>query len=250
MDEFKRIFERQLPSAFLINLEGDHIALRDSGRAKGEGFLFRIYEEPRYIRGILEFEDYAMPLVSYAQSQLSDSSETGQLIISKHRNLKVRRQSILSEPLFSKGEAREVSWSLEFEFKKQDTQNDDKLIFSDLVLYWIFYLFPYHVEGEEEGLEKLEISKRYERSKTNRSICLAFHGFNCQACGINMRRNYGTLTHEFIQVHHVEPVSTSGLRIFDPIRDLVPLCPNCHSVAHLKNPPYTVAEIKIMLKNE
>ena len=33
----------------------------------------------------------------------------------------------------------------------------------------------------------------------------------------------------------------------DPVKDLRPVCPNCHSVIHLKAPPYSIDELKDML---
>jgi len=36
----------------------------------------------------------------------------------------------------------------------------------------------------------------------------------------------------------------------DPIKDLIPVCPNCHAMLHRKNPPFTPEEIKdMMFKN-
>ena len=36
---------------------------------------------------------------------------------------------------------------------------------------------------------------------------------------------------DFIEIHHVETVA-AGVRTTDPSRDLVPLCANCHKMAH------------------
>jgi 5-methylcytosine-specific restriction protein A len=34
----------------------------------------------------------------------------------------------------------------------------------------------------------------------------------------------------------------------DPIRDLRPVCPNCHLIIHSKKVPFTVEEVKNMLR--
>jgi 5-methylcytosine-specific restriction protein A len=54
----------------------------------------------------------------------------------------------------------------------------------------------------------------------------------------------------FIEVHHTELVARLAPgTILDPAIDLVPLCSNCHSVAHKrKDTPYTVDEIKAMIE--
>jgi 5-methylcytosine-specific restriction protein A len=89
---------------------------------------------------------------------------------------------------------------------------------------------------------------KYERSHLNRSLCLAYHGYDCKVCGINLKDKYGDIARDFIHVHHLNPISESGIIKPDPIKDFVPLCPNCHAIAHLKNPPLTVEEIQIKLK--
>jgi 5-methylcytosine-specific restriction protein A len=33
----------------------------------------------------------------------------------------------------------------------------------------------------------------------------------------------------------------------DPLKDLVPVCPNCHHIIHRKKPAYSISEIKVML---
>ena len=35
---------------------------------------------------------------------------------------------------------------------------------------------------------------------------------------------------------------------YDPLKDLVPVCPNCHAVIHLRTPPYTPKETRRMLR--
>ncbi|HDZ3749554.1 TPA: HNH endonuclease, partial [Vibrio cholerae] len=49
-----------------------------------------------------------------------------------------------------------------------------------------------------------------------------------------------------IDCHHTNPLATTG-KINTELGTLVCLCPNCHRVAHLKRPPYTVAELKELI---
>nr|WP_269454819.1 HNH endonuclease [Methylomonas koyamae] len=49
----------------------------------------------------------------------------------------------------------------------------------------------------------------------------------------------------FFHVHHVIPLHTiKDSYVIDPEQDLVPLCPNCHSMVHQRNPPLSVEELR------
>lgn len=90
---------------------------------------------------------------------------------------------------------------------------------------------------EPEPYDKLEGKKyeasvtRYERDRGNRKACIAHYGYVCQVCGMNFEQAYGELGNNYIEVHHLHPVA-QGERKVDPIKDLIPLCSNCHSMIH------------------
>jgi 5-methylcytosine-specific restriction protein A len=102
---------------------------------------------------------------------------------------------------------------------------------------------------KEEGSESEVLCKKYERSRFNRQLCLSYYGFRCRACNKLMAEVYGQPGTSVIHVHHIIPVSLmGGSKTLNPIRDLVPLCPNCHNVAHRKHPPYTLSELRDFLE--
>ena len=107
---------------------------------------------------------------------------------------------------------------------------------------------PEHEAGYAEGsVQRTEIN-RYERNPLNRKLCLAAKGYDCTICGMNFEKRYGDIGHHFIHVHHIVPVSQLGAGyIIDPIRDLIPVCPNCHAMLHRNNPPLLPEELKAML---
>lgn len=99
-------------------------------------------------------------------------------------------------------------------------------------------------EGEIEGAVAVGARNRYERSRANRAMAIQIHGSSCSACGVNPGRLYGVDEAGMIHVHHLVPLANmSSPMVVNPRTDLVPLCPNCHSFAHKKNPPYTPQEI-------
>lgn len=116
----------------------------------------------------------------------------------------------------------------------------------------VLSLAPLETEEEEEyrkapdteGSMKRIMVNRYERDRVNRSICLHFHGTSCKVCNVSFGNEYGKIGEGFIHVHHLIPVSKiSASYQFDPVKDLVPVCPNCHSMLHRREPPYTPEEL-------
>lgn len=105
------------------------------------------------------------------------------------------------------------------------------------------------LESGVEGKKSLRYVTKYERDPENRRLALLAHGYRCRACGVDMGERYGPYAAGLIHVHHVVPVSKYGVpKKPDPVHDLVPLCPNCHSVVHRqKDKTLSVAELQVML---
>lgn len=105
------------------------------------------------------------------------------------------------------------------------------------------------LEGFREGAAKVTRTVRYERDRRNRTAAIAIHGTACLACGLEFGSVYGEVADGFIEVHHTVPLAKVGEGyIVNPAKDLVPLCPNCHAVAHRRDPPFTVDEITELLR--
>ncbi|MEQ8765162.1 MAG: HNH endonuclease [Planctomycetota bacterium] len=108
------------------------------------------------------------------------------------------------------------------------------------------------LQASGEPIAKYSEGTRYavnavgiERSPRARQACLAHHGVKCMACGIAFGEIYGEIGQGFMHVHHLKPIGdSSGTREVDPVRDLIPLCPNCHAMVHRRNPPLTVSQLK------
>jgi 5-methylcytosine-specific restriction protein A len=90
---------------------------------------------------------------------------------------------------------------------------------------------------------------RYERNNDARRVCLAFHGTSCAVCGFSFEASYGHAGTEAIDVHHVVPPGMLGNGYqLDPVADLIPLCPNCHAMAHHGvSQPRTVSELRSII---
>lgn len=89
----------------------------------------------------------------------------------------------------------------------------------------------------------------YERNQDARKACIAHYGCKCAICGFDFEEAYGDIGKDFIEVHHIVPIhERNGEYKVDPIKDLRPLCSNCHSMIHRRNPVYTIEDIKKRLK--
>lgn len=106
--------------------------------------------------------------------------------------------------------------------------------------------------GEElvEGSAYIVQVSAYERNPIARQRCIAHYGSSCFICSFNFRAAYGDAASGYIHVHHLTPLASIGREyVVDPIADLRPLCANCHSVVHLRNPPYDIDEVRTMMRD-
>ena len=131
-----------------------------------------------------------------------------------------------------------------------ETEDRDARIIEwiELVCEMILSLCTVEYEGNREGSQKLVQSVEYERDPVNRRLCILLKGCRCAVCGFDFEKVYGEIGRNFIEVHHIIPVSEmgEGYRV-NPAEDLVPLCSNCHSMIHRRKPPYSPEEVKTMI---
>jgi len=97
-----------------------------------------------------------------------------------------------------------------------------------------------------EGRVKAVLVNIYERSRTARNACVQAHGTTCAVCEFDFGVIYGPLGQDFIHVHHLLDLAKVGKEYeVDPVKDLVPVCPNCHAMLHRKKvPARSVADLK------
>lgn len=101
----------------------------------------------------------------------------------------------------------------------------------------------------EGAVSRIEVNA-YERNPKARQMCLDHHGLKCAVCGMTFAQRYGAIAQDFIHVHHLRQLSSVGLDYeVDPIVDLRPVCPNCHAVIHLRRLPYSIEEVRAMMKS-
>jgi 5-methylcytosine-specific restriction enzyme A len=111
--------------------------------------------------------------------------------------------------------------------------------------------FPDEVNKTEtfrEGSVCKVLVNSYERNPQARQKCISNYGTSCLVCGFNFGKIFGEIGNGFIHVHHLCPISDIAEEYeVDPVRDLRPVCPNCHAMMHRRSPPFSIEEIQLIL---
>jgi predicted HNH restriction endonuclease len=105
------------------------------------------------------------------------------------------------------------------------------------------------VVPDREGRKRLVLHASYERSQKNRREAIKIHGTTCAVCTFNFDQTYGEdYADGYIQIHHIKPLSEYEGAV-DPATDLVPLCANCHAMAHRRRETVaSIEELKDLIK--
>src|SRR5688572_16254336 len=69
----------------------------------------------------------------------------------------------------------------------------------------------------------------------------------CEVCGFDYQESYGI---DYIEAHHSEPIASLKSETENTVESLVMLCANCHRAAHSRTPPYSIEELRAMIKRK
>lgn len=109
--------------------------------------------------------------------------------------------------------------------------------------------YPIAATSGTEGTFQTVSVNRYERDPRLRQACIDHFGCRCFACGFDFALTFGPRGQGVIEVHHLNPLGRiRGMHEVDAIRDMRPLCPNCHTMVHRQDPPFTIDELKMMVR--
>jgi 5-methylcytosine-specific restriction enzyme A len=106
---------------------------------------------------------------------------------------------------------------------------------------------------EEDAPEGVERGKyRWHRSRErNRKLAGQIkkaRGYDCEVCGINFRRRYPSIGKDYIEAHHLTPISALAGRPTNlGVSDFVVVCSNCHRMLHAASPPIPPPSLKAAL---
>jgi hypothetical protein len=101
----------------------------------------------------------------------------------------------------------------------------------------------------KEGNKISVLVDKYERSRRNREACVRTYGAVCGVCTFDFAKVYGEIGEGYIHVHHLTKLASlkGKAQRIDPVRDMLPVCPNCHEMLHQIDPPYTPEQLRAII---
>ena len=107
---------------------------------------------------------------------------------------------------------------------------------------------------------KRQVSKTiYKRSRRLRDAAIQHYSrdgsITCETCGFDFAERYGELGEGYIEMHHKKPLSQYGDQstsefIKEAIKDLAPLCSNCHRMIHRsRTSPVNVDDLRTLVQS-
>jgi 5-methylcytosine-specific restriction protein A len=103
----------------------------------------------------------------------------------------------------------------------------NQLIYNDIEL-------PKGMKTDAIEHKKIRLHYRVERNGNIAKKIKTLKGYVCEVCDLDFREKYGQLGKNFIEAHHLKPISQMNLgelRI-DLVDDFAVLCSNCHRMIH------------------
>jgi 5-methylcytosine-specific restriction protein A len=109
---------------------------------------------------------------------------------------------------------------------------------------------PADLTYAEGAVRKITVSV-FERDRRAREACIKKHGTRCAVCKMSFAEIYGEIGNRFIHVHHKKPLAATRSKYsINPVKDLVPVCPNCHAMLHTSEPPLSINELREIIRTK
>ena len=111
-------------------------------------------------------------------------------------------------------------------------------------------------DGMSDTLTEARVYRQHRKiersSKTAVKVKRAL-GYRCMACETDMAERYGDLGLNYIEAHHLKPLSSYSVdeRVeLDPRHDFAVLCPNCHRMIHRMENTSDIEGLKAVLASK
>lgn len=264
MKLYNNIFTGNERSFYSWEIITDDVAIK---RADKSLFLYGVTGIPKEIRSFFLFSNAVMGQSREISVEYDNKVYKAIIEMDNNRN---PRSRMFFDSEFKKviqHEYPQVYESFKLDIKNKDVElpkleliriQDETLVFEAKFIDVIQYeTIQSDIELEVEQYYKVQKEgkaiqyyvKKYERNPKNRMKAIKIHGLTCFGCGFNFGEKYGELGKNFIEIHHIKPLSTLEEEVeIDPETDLVPLCANCHRMVHRKKDEVlSVEELKELI---
>jgi len=109
-------------------------------------------------------------------------------------------------------------------------------------------------EGYQEGNLKLVLHYFRERnykviSEAKKIALKKYNELRCEVCNFSFYEHYGDRGINFIEGHHLKPISEMEENQITKPEDICLICSNCHRMIHSEKPWLTIEELKLMYKD-
>ncbi|AKL72885.1 putative restriction endonuclease [Actinobacteria bacterium IMCC26256] len=238
------------------------LALRPAEvNSRTPSFSIVLSKAPRWVEASFEPDSFAGQLIRAIGSQVTKDPNVWMGIIREARGKSLEVRIRVDELLLELPEAPPEGWhSLEIEVRKPLPRrtNDQEVIdawteAAGNMLCFILSAVGVSADYQEplgivEGFKRVSLQTEYERSPINRWRSIQHHGCRCWVCDVKFDELYGALGNDFIEVHHLFPLSSNSEgHVVDPVTEMVPLCSNCHSMVHKESPPVHPVRLRDIL---
>lgn len=107
-------------------------------------------------------------------------------------------------------------------------------------------------DGFPEGKQKLRMhvcrERNYRVIKEAKELYKKTNGrLKCQICNFDFEEFYGEIGMDFIEGHHIKPVSELKDGDKTKVEDIILVCSNCHRMLHRRRPWLKANELKNLL---
>ena len=72
----------------------------------------------------------------------------------------------------------------------------------------------------------------------------------CDACDFMFKEKYGSVGEDYIECHHILPISEVRIKQRTKLKDLALVCSNCHRMLHRKRPWLTIEQLRKIIQNQ
>lgn len=101
----------------------------------------------------------------------------------------------------------------------------------------------------QEGQRAWRETTYFARNPKLVKAAKSHYGTSCLACGFNFAEFYGDIGDDYIEVHHKRQMADDKIRL-KTVADVDVLCANCHRMVHRRPVPLTLAELKVLIREQ